>query len=163
MTDIGYKKHIFIMIALAAILLAAGIAFCHKNQVYSCSGQQKIYLRDNEFMNVHVKINAQHEKISIKLIGFHHQEGAPGKRIYRQGIYRISPFHDGIYESTLLEIRRFFNDNSPEYLNDYLFGIRTGQSRNIRIKALRKGLLMFGSEHTWIYAVAWITDQNMHH
>jgi len=147
------KQHIkLIIFILSAILLTAGAYFYRSSQTYSCSGQQKVYLDTNEFINVRIKINSQPEKFNMTVKGiFHHADGTKSE-IYRQGSYQYSHLNSKLYEAKLLSAKRVFTDTLPEQLSNNIFGVQPGESRNFRMKKLRNGLIMFGTEYTWFYA-----------
>lgn len=146
-----YIKRIIIIAGLMAILLTAGNQFYCSRQVYSCSGQHKIYLNDVEFMNIHIKINDNRGKVSMTMKGTYYQTDGSESKIYRHGKYQYKAFNDKIYDAKLLSVHKFFTDKSPEKLNDIIFGIQVGESRNIRINKIRNGLITIGTEYTWFY------------
>ncbi|WP_316424935.1 hypothetical protein [Klebsiella oxytoca] len=142
---------VIIVSGLFSIPLIAGNYFYSGSQTYSCSGKQKFYLNEAEFMNMQLKINVYKEKVSMSVKGTFHQADGTKSNIYRQGIYQYNSINDKLYEAKLLTIRRFFIDNSPEILSKNIFGIEVGQSRNFRMQKIRNDLMVFGSEYTWLY------------
>ncbi|VUS35341.1 hypothetical protein [Klebsiella huaxiensis] len=152
MITIQRIKPAMIGMVLMAFLLVAGTHFYSSFQTYSCTGQQKIYLSANEHINVRIKINTQPKKVSMTVKGAYHQADGSVSKIYRQGTYQYRQFYDEVYEAKLLLTQRVFTDTSPEQMSNNIFGIQAGESRNFRMKKLRTGLLVFGTEYAWIYA-----------
>lgn len=121
-------------------------------QTFSCTGRQKIYLDAGESVDVSVKISVQKQRAGVTVKGIYQRGDGTWSKIYRQASYRYRHLNNELYEATLLSVQKIFNDESPDKLSNYLFGIRPDETRNFRVRTLRQNLMMFGSEYAWIYA-----------
>ena len=146
-----YKLFIWVPLLLAFLFLIAS-HFYKRTQTYSCTGQQKVYLNANEYMKLRIKINIHKQTVSMTVKGAHHQADGSMSRIYRQGTYQYRQFHNGLYETTLLQEQRFSIDESPDRLSSNIFGIKVGEKINVRSNKIRDDLLVFGTEYIWVYA-----------
>lgn len=61
---INKKKTIsaVIVVLALAILTLVGVRFYSDNITYSCTGQQKIYMKPGEYMDVWIKMNVKDKK-----------------------------------------------------------------------------------------------------
>ncbi|MET6679039.1 hypothetical protein [Citrobacter amalonaticus] len=145
------KFLIWIPLVLALLFLIVS-HFYTRTQSYACTGQQKIYLNADEYMNLRIKINIHKQTVSMTVKGAHHQADGSMSRIYRQGTYQYRQFYNGLYETTLLQEQRFSVDKSPDRLSSNIFGINVGEKINLRSNKIRDDLLVFGTEYIWVYA-----------
>ncbi|MFA1240778.1 hypothetical protein ACLPHD_20250 [Serratia odorifera] len=129
-----------------------GRTFYSNSQTFSCSGQSNIQINDGEYIKANIKINVQNKNLSMTMKGFYHQKDGSMSKIYRQGTYQFNRLNNELYQATLVMIQPIFTDESPEHLNNHIFGIKTRESRNFRMKKIHDGLLVFGSEYAWIYS-----------
>lgn len=149
-----YKKKIIAVVIATLVLVMltlAGFSFYSDNVTYSCTGQQKIYIKFDEYIDVWIKMNVKDHKSTMLVKGVYHNADGSRSNIYRQGNYQYKHFGKGRINVKLLSVQQLFKDSSPERLSNYIFGIEPGESRYFRYQEIRDGLMMFGSEYAWFY------------